>query len=124
MSADKNELKLDSLFNEHVFRTLSYSLTGFVVGVGASLFFKHKVPVLFFGAGIGAGQGVFEFQRELQNYRLVRHEALTRRTIQIPPQPIVRAVQPAVETPIQPVVIQVQTPVQARTEVQTVPKQE
>ena len=77
----QTELKLDALFNEHVFKTLSYSVTGFVVGVGASLFFKHKVPVLFFSAGIGAGQGIFEFQRDLQNYRVVRRETIARQAL-------------------------------------------
>jgi len=125
----QTELKLDALFNQHVFRTLSYSVTGFVVGLGASLFFKHKVPILFFSAGIGAGQGVFEFQRELQQYRLVRKQALIKPAIQLPVQHIAQPIVPppvqAAEPIVQPVVLQVQPVVQVQSEpVQTQPKQE
>jgi len=67
----REELESDFLFDQHIFRTISYSLTGFVAGIGASIFFKYKRPIIFFSGGIGAGQGVFEFQRDLEHYRFL-----------------------------------------------------
>ena len=67
--AHNQQLEADLLFDQNVFRTISYSATGFLVGVAVSALFKYKRPVIFFSGGVGAGQGVFDFQRDLQSYR-------------------------------------------------------
>lgn len=62
-------LKADHLFNEALFRTVSYTISGLGIGLVASLFFKRKAPVIWFSAGIGGGWGIQEFARSLAAFR-------------------------------------------------------
>lgn len=65
----KEQLEADLLFDQHVFKTISYSATGLVIGCVASIFFKYKRPAIFFSGGLGAGLSLFDFQKDLERYR-------------------------------------------------------
>jgi hypothetical protein len=59
----------DHKFNESLFKTVSYSLTGLGLGVAASLFSRNKARLILFSAGTGTGWGFHEFSKELHAHK-------------------------------------------------------
>lgn len=62
-------LAADQKFNEAIFKTVSYSLSGLGLGVLASVFFRNKARVILFSSGIGTGWGFHEFSRSLAAHK-------------------------------------------------------
>lgn len=63
------DLEADLLFDQHVFKTISYSVAGLGVGLLSSPFFRFKRFPIFFIAGMGAGWGMFNFRKDLILYQ-------------------------------------------------------
>lgn len=70
---NREQIESDLLFDQHVFRFLTYSATGLAVGVAASLFFRHKRNTIIFFSGIGAGEALFDFRKAVENYKSLGH---------------------------------------------------
>lgn len=64
----REDLEADLLFDQHVFKTVSYSLAGLTAGLVSAPFFRFKRFPVFFIAGMGAGLGMFNFRKDLCLY--------------------------------------------------------
>ena len=64
----RDDLEADLLFDQHVFKTISYSLAGLTIGLVSAPFFRFKRFPVFFIAGMGAGLGMYNFRKDLILY--------------------------------------------------------
>lgn len=67
--APSNFQKADELFNYYTFNTFTNTVSGLGAGTLASIFFKRKLPVIFFAGGVAAGLSARDYLKAVDDYR-------------------------------------------------------
>lgn len=57
---EAHQRKLDAVLNKTFIDLATFSLMGYAIGIGASLFFKRSAPVRNFVAGLGGSYGIVQ----------------------------------------------------------------